>query len=167
MFFGDTDVEELFWEFLGEGGEAGAAGHGGGDGEYFGILFCEFEEGFAEDGFVFWGCVFGVFSVAGGDFERSCAVEFGGVIGGGVVAFALFGEDVEDDGLVGFFAEFEVLDEELLVVAVDGADVAEAKFFEEGRGDEEVLCFAFCLGAKFYDGVATRDFLEEGFEVFM
>lgn len=38
-------------------------------------------------------------------------MEFGWVIGSDVVAFSFFCEDVEDDGLIGFFAEFEVLDE--------------------------------------------------------
>lgn len=48
-------------------------------------------------------------------------------------------------------------------MAVDGADVAEAKFFEEGGGDEEIFGFSFCFGAESNDGFSAWDFLEEGF----
>jgi len=50
-------------------------------------------------------------------------------------------------------------------VAVNGAEVAEAEFFEEGGRDDEVLGLLFGAGAEFAEGIAAGDFFEEAFEV--
>ena len=47
-----------------------------------------------------------------------------------IVAFAFFGEDVKDDGLIAAFGELERVDQHRQIVAVDGAEVAKAHFLE-------------------------------------
>lgn len=107
VFLGDTDVKELLWELLGEGHQACAIGHSSGDSEDFGILPGKLQKGVAKNVLVFWRAFLIAFLArTGGNFKGSCAVEFRRVAGGSLVALALFGKDVEDDGLVGFLAKF-------------------------------------------------------------
>jgi len=168
VFLGDADVEELCRDFLGEVDEAGAARHGAGDTEHLGVGLGEADEGVAEDILqVGRGARGGGLALARGGIEGAEAVEFLRVGDGGFEAFAFFGEDVDEDRDVGVLGELEVLLEGVEVMAVDGAEVAQAKFLEEGRFDEEVLGLAFPLSVNAIHLNAGGEAREEGLDIVM
>ncbi len=80
-------------------------------------------------------------------------------------AFALHGADVQQDRLVGLFAEFQVGDDGLQVVAVNRAEVTQTEFLEEDAGEEDAL--GGLLGTVFqrHQFLAERHFLQEAVEV--
>ena len=164
MFFGDADVEVAFGDFFLEETEAGAAGHGCGDGGDGGVGFGEADHAFGEDlgaGRGGRGIGFAGFDLVGAE-----PVEFVRVGEGGFVAAAFFGDDVEDDGFVLGFEELERLDEEREIVAIDGAVVAEPEFLEDDGGEgwvreDEIFGAAFDASGHAADGFAG-DFLDEG-----
>ena len=88
------------------------------------------------------------------------AVEFTGVIEGGLVAPTFFGDDVEDDRVVLLFEELEGSDQGADIVAIDRAVVAESEFFEEDAGDDEVFR-AFLDPAGEFAEPLPGDFFEE------
>ncbi len=78
------------------------------------------------------------------------------VVGQGVVfrrgvAFAFFGDDVQEPGAADVLEAFEGLDEHVDVVAVDGADVVEAELFEQGAGDDHAFHVLFGPARQFPD----------------
>ena len=98
VFLGDADIEKPVGMALRKMDEAGASGHGSGDGGDLVVCVGEVGEFFAEE--------FGVGRSGGGDglagieLEFSEAVELVGLLEGGRVAFAFGGENVEEDRLV-------------------------------------------------------------------
>ena len=67
------------------------------------------------------------------------AVEFLRVCPGRLVALALLGHALDEDGAVVGLGRLEGLDERLDVVAVDRADVADAELLEDEPGEEDLL----------------------------
>ena len=134
MLFGDADIEGSFGELVAEGIQACAGGHGGGDGDDFGVFAGLFYEGVCEDFGVGRGADFGFDLRAGHDVEFADAVHFIFRVFGREVAFALLGDGVDQDRafVLAGFRVFEDREQVVEVVAVDGADVVEAEFFEEG-----------------------------------
>ena len=98
VFLGDTNIEEPVGVALRKMDEAGAGGHGSGDGGDLVVRVGEVGEFFAEE--------FGIGRGGGGDglagieMEFSEAVELVGFLERGRVAFAFGGENVEKDRLV-------------------------------------------------------------------
>ena len=62
-----------------------------------------------------------------------------------LVATALFGDDVQDDGLLLVLEELEGLDEEIDVVTIDRSVVVHPEFLEEHVGEKQVFRAAFHL----------------------
>jgi hypothetical protein len=71
---------------------------------------------------------------AGGDVEGRVAVVSGGVALRRLVAFTLLRKYVEQRGPAEFFHPFQRAHERADIVAVNGADVAEAEFLEQDPG---------------------------------
>lgn len=89
--------------------KSGAGGHCTCDADDFGVGFGELHHGFAENFMIAGKRSFAVaWSLAGLDFKRTRAVEAFWTFDGGFVAFTFFSDDVNDDGLVGFFGKFQV-----------------------------------------------------------
>jgi hypothetical protein len=65
------------------------------------------------------------------DLIGSESVELAGIVDGGLIAPALLGDDVEDDGFVERLEMLEGSNKKRQVVAVDGAVVAQSEFLEE------------------------------------
>ena len=78
-----------------------------------------------------------------------------------VVAFALGGVHVEQDGLLGIFGEVKVVLNLFKIMPVDGSDIADAVFFKEGGGDKEILGFLFPFDAKVDDCLSAGNFLRK------
>ena len=66
MLLGNADIEEPLGIGLGELGQAGAFGHGGGHGHDAGVFGTQFQQGLSEDLRVGGGCRLGVAAIAGG-----------------------------------------------------------------------------------------------------
>jgi hypothetical protein len=146
--------------------EPGAAGHGPGDAQHALVRPGEAHQGLAEHVLVVGRRArFGGFALAGGGVVGAGPVEFFGGLDGGGQAAALLGEDVQQDGLVAGLGELEVVGELVEVVAVDGADVAQAEFFEEGGLHEEVLGLALPLHVHAVHVVPTGQTGEEALQV--
>ena len=160
VFFGDADIIIFVGMFGGEVNEAGACGHGAGDGAEFVIGVGEFGEGMAEE-----------FGVGGGGsggggarfgFELPEAVKFVRFFESWGVAFAFLGKDVKDDGFVLGFEEFERADEEGDIMAIDGAVVAEAEVLEDHAGEEEIFDTGLDFVGDIFGELAADHFDEAG-----
>jgi len=131
VLFGDAHVVIP----VGHGGfeqlQAGAAGHGRGNPNQRGILLAQTHHGLAENILpIGRGARLHRRRGAGMHVVGSQAVEFLRVPLGGFEAFALLGEDVNDDGMVAGFGEFEGLNQQRQVVAVYGPQVAQPHLLE-------------------------------------
>lgn len=137
VLFGDADVDEAIWVFLGEASKPHAGAHRGGDDDDPGIVFRALTKRFGEDisvGFAFGGWL------ALARAHRKHAVVFLGIMLGGGIAFAFAGEDMKEHGHVGFIATGAQEGDELVhVVAIDGTKVMEAEVFEDILGRDDVL----------------------------
>lgn len=157
VFLGDADVEIAFGDLVFKGFELRAAGHGGGDGGDFLVLFGEVGDGAAEEFGEGGSAAFGgaVFDVVGAE-----AVEFTGFIEGGLIAAALFGDDVENDGFVALLQVLQALDERGKIVSIDGAVVTKAELLEENIRHEHVFGVALDLVNEF-TGLGAGDLFDE------
>ena len=98
VLFADAHVEEAVGELLAEIHQAGAVGHGRGNGHNLGVLPGQAHQGVAEDLGVGRDLADALLGLAGIGVKLAQAVEAGGVGLGRLVALALGGEHVHQDG---------------------------------------------------------------------
>ena len=118
VFLGNTHVVELVWVPLLEPDQPGARGHGPGDSDDLGVAVGKVGELVAQHLRVRLQRGGGGF--AGFELVLAQAVELVRLLERGRVAFALLGEDMQDDRLVLRLQELEGADQERRVVPVDG-----------------------------------------------
>ena len=137
MLFGDADIEVTIGMGLGEVPQAGAAGHGGGNGHDLLIRIGEPGQRFADD-----------LGIGGRGRGRGLTrlrlvlaqpVEFVGLFDGRLVALALLGQDMQENRLLLVLEKFESADEQGNIVPVDRAVITQAKFFKDHAGNEQTL----------------------------
>ena len=121
VLFGDADVEVAFGMMRPEKIEAGAVGHGGGDGDDALVLVGELCERVGEDLGV--GGNAGRLGHAGLGIVGTEAVEFLLAVECGLKSAALLREHVQEHGAVLGLEELEGLDEQRQIVSVDGTVV--------------------------------------------
>ena len=117
--------------------QAGAAGHGRGNGADPGILRCQGLQGLAEG--VGEGHFFAAKALAGGGVEFSDAVEPGGIPFRGGIAAALFGDHMHQHRCFPVPGSPQQADEARQIVAVHRAQVLDAHVLENGGGQQETL----------------------------
>ena len=160
MLFGNGDIEVAFWVLLGKLDQARTLAHGGGDAQEAVVLPGHVAQPVAED--------FGVSRVGRGlalgqsvlgRVEGGHAVVGQGVLFRRGVALALFGDDVQETWALDVLEALQGLDQHVHVVAVDGADVVEAKLFEQRAGDDHAFDMLFGAPRQFPDaGHPAQDF---------
>ena len=143
VLFGDTDVEATIGEFFGEKIKPGSRRHRGGDSDDLIVLPRFLDEGFCIDLGV-GGC--GGFRLclrARRHVELDDAVILVGRFFGGLVALALFRDDMDEErSVLGVAHVLEHRQEMIDVVAVDRPDVEESEFVEQrAAGDEAAGVF--------------------------
>ena len=130
--FANADIEKPLRESVADGFELIALAHRGGEDRDARVILHLLIHGLAGDiGVSLGGAGFDTddfFFVA---LEGGGRVEENGIGGGGLEAVAFFSKDVEQHRAVDVFDHFQVAAERGNVVAIDGADVAEAEFFEQ------------------------------------
>ncbi len=138
VLLGDADVVHAVREGLGEPVQADGLEHGGGDGDDVLALLAEPDHLLAEDG--------GPVGAGGGDRQARVGVDPADgveavrlVLEGGLVAAALLGEAVHDDGAAEPLGAGQRGLQGLDVVAVDRADVLQAEVLEHALRGDEVL----------------------------
>ena len=137
VLLGDAHVEVALGMVRAEEIEAGAVGHGGGDGDDAVVLVGQLDEGVGEDFGV--GGLAGGLGLAGFGIVGAEAVKFLLPVERGLKAAALLREDVQQDGAIFGLEELEGLDQQRKVVAVDGAEVLQAELLKEDGGPEHAL----------------------------
>ena len=137
--------------------EAGAVGHGRGDCDDAVVLFGEIGEGVGEDFGIGGGAVG---SLAGFRIVGAKAVEFLLPFECRLKATSLLREHVQQDRVVDGLEEFECLDKERDVVAIDGAEVLQAKFLKHHGGPKKAFG-GFFSAADDFGGGLTADALDE------
>ena len=157
VLLGDADVEKALGMARAEEIEARTVGHGCGDGDDAFVLCGEIGEGVGEDfgiGGGAVGCLAG-FRIVGAE-----AVEFLLPFESGLKAASLLREHVQQDRVIERLEEFEGLNEQRNVVAVDGAEVLQAKFLKHHRGPKKALGGLFGAADDF-DRRLAADALDE------
>ncbi len=140
MLLGDADIEGAPGESLLEQVEAGARRHGGGDGDDPVVVFGLLDQGLAEHLGIGRRVGLGLDLGAGHHVEFVDAVIFvRGGLGGGV-ALALLGHDMDQHRPADIGVPHVLQDREQMVevMAVDRADVIEAKLLEQGAAGDIV-----------------------------
>ena len=137
--------------------EAGAVGHGRGDGDDALVFFGQIGERVGED-FGIGGRAVG--GLAGLRIVGAEAVEFLLPVERGLKAAALLREHVQQDGVVEGLEKLEGLDQQRNVVAVDGAEVFQAELLKQDGGPEHALG-GFFGAAHHFDGGLAAEALDE------
>ena len=146
--------------------EAGPAGHGASNPDDLWVGLRKAGQRLAKYVLIFW-CGAGTWSLAftGDGIEGAGAVEFLRMLDGGLEPLAFFRQDMDEHGHIAMPGELKVADQRAEVVSIDGTDVAEPEFFEEGRFDNEVLRFAFPLVVDAVHFDARGETLEERVDI--
>ena len=98
-----------------------------------------------------------------GGVEGGYAVVGQGVVFGGGITFAFFGDDMQEAWAGDVLEAFQGFHQHVDVMAVDGADVVEAKLFKQGAGDDHAFHVFFSPAGKFPDA----GHFAEGFFAFL
>ena len=136
VLFGDAHVKESFRKLFPEFAQAGAFGHGRGDGHHPLVLFGGLDHVLAED------LGIGRRRLAGAGFdglpvfdvESPHSVVMGGVLFGRFVSLALGGHDVHQDRGAEVLAVFQGFDQTMEQMPPDRADVFEFERLEQETG---------------------------------
>ena len=143
VLFRDADIVVTAGHGFLERLQAGARRHGGGDAYHGVILAAEADHHVTEDILVSRRCAgFRGGGLAGFGVVRTGAVEFLRVLEGGVEAFALLGEHVDDHGFFARLGVFQRADEQLQIVTINRSDVLHAHLFEDEAAAESATAFA-------------------------
>ena len=137
VFLGDAHVKKAIRVPLGKPHEPGAGRHGGGDGGDLVVVVGKIGERGSENLGIRRGRRGG--RLAGVEMEFPEPVELVWPLERRGVAFALLGQDVEDDRVVLGLQKFERLGEEGGVVPVDRAVIPDAEILEDHAGGKEVF----------------------------
>ena len=138
MLLGNADVEAAVGEFLGEQIEPGAGRHRRGDGDDLVVLARFLDQAFGEHLGVLRRVRFRLHLRAGGDVELDHAVIFVGGFLRRRVAFALLRDDVHQDRAVFGIAHVAQNGQQVIeIVAIDRADIIEAKLVEQSAAGHE------------------------------
>ena len=137
VLLGDAHIEQTGGIGVPEAQQAGAAGHGGGDGADPGIFLCKLHHGLAEH--IGIGDLFRAQALAAGGVKFAHAVVFAGLRLRRTVAPALLGDDVDENGLAHVPRGLEQADELLGVMSVHGSDVLEAHILEHALAQQVPL----------------------------
>ena len=149
MLLGDADVEGARREGLAEKVEAGAGRHGGGDRDDPVVVARLLDQALGEDPGVARRIGRRLGLRAGDDVELVDAVILVGRRLGRRVALALLGHDMDQHRAVAIVADVLQHREQVLeIVAVDRADVVEAKFLEQRAAGD--------VAARMLDGARDR-----------
>ncbi len=143
---------------LGEVGQPGAAGHGGGDGDDAGVVVGKVGEFFAVNLRVGWGRRSDGLARIQCEFTETVKLVRLGERG--CIPLTLLRENVENDGLGLSLEKLESAGEKSDVVAVDGTVVAEAEVLEDDAGGDQVFESRFGLVGKLAGGAAADPFDE-------
>mmetsp|Transcript_10476 Transcript_10476/g.21567 ORF Transcript_10476/g.21567 Transcript_10476/m.21567 type:complete len:217 (-) Transcript_10476:1053-1703(-) len=135
----DTHVERALGEPPPEDIHTRPSRHGGGDANDGSIFRGCVDEGIGEDGSERGGRGLALDLDSGGDVELSHAVHAIAGRQGGGIPVSLLGLDVQQDRFVGIAVPqfLENGDEVVQVVSVDGTNVEESQFFEEGPSRDD------------------------------
>ena len=134
MLFGDPDIKGLFGMGLGKSVDASAGRHGGGNRADTRIAVGELGERFSENILIGRRSAAGPLVLFAGDnIKLGDAVIFVVRFFGKFIAFALFGDDMDQAGPFRSVANiFKDGNQMLEIVAVNRADIIEAQFLEQG-----------------------------------
>jgi hypothetical protein len=135
--------------------------HGGGDADHVFVLLAQFDHGLAEDLLPHhWGPHLGRRGEAGLGVVGSETVELLGKLQGGLESLAFLGQDVDDDRFRARFGEFKGADEQRDIVAIDGAEIADAKFLEEQGTSVAAAAVGIHLRGRVFEDEGPGDALE-------
>ena len=157
VLFGDAHIEVALGMMRPEEIEAGAVGHGGGDGHDALVLVGQLDERVGEDLGV--GELADRLGLAGFGIVGPEAVKFLLPVERRLEAAALLREHVQQDRVVFGLEELEGLDQQRKVVAVDGAEVLQAELLKEDGGPQHALGGLFGA-AHHLDGGLAADALD-------
>ncbi len=132
MLFGNAHIEMAVREFLGENVGRCAGRHGSRDRANLVVSFSEFRQGLAKHFLVIWRLGFWLRLLAGDYGELRDPVIFVRRIFGRRIAFALLGNDVDQDRAV--LHRFHILEnreKRIEIVTIDRPDIIEAEFLEQ------------------------------------
>ena len=165
VLFRDAHVEEAFREAFGKQVGTGAFRHGCRDGHDGFIFFRQFHQGFSEDAGVGRRRA-GLADFLAGDYiEGSRAVEFVGPLFRGSVAFAFFGDHMDQDRALFPFGCRQHGQQRFDIMAVHGAEVFDAQVFEYGPGGYQVFHPAFHPVDDFQHIVAVLHVAQPVFQI--
>jgi hypothetical protein len=133
VLLGDADVEGAVREALAEHVDAGAGGHGGGDGDDLRVAFGVLDQLGREHLLVLRRVRLRLRLLSGDDVELLHAVQFVGRVLGELPAVSFFGDDVDQHRpVLDLLDVLQHADQVVHVVPVDRADVVEAELLEQG-----------------------------------
>ncbi len=139
VLFTNAHIEKPFREALAEIHQAGAIGHGRGDGHDLGVFLGQAHQGVAKDFGVGRHLADTLLDHAGIGVEAAQAVKAGGVRFRRLIALALGGEDVHQNGAPQLLDVLQDFDEVIQAVAFHRPQVGEFEGLEEHTRGEEGL----------------------------
>ena len=155
MFLRNANIKQPLGVLLHKPQQAGAPGHGGGDGTDFGILFRQIHNGISKG--IREGAHLSCQLLAGCCIEFSNAVEFGGVILRKLIAAALAGHHMDKGRLLHIPGCPQNGNQIPQIVAVHGPQIPKAHVLKNGGLQQEMLDSVFGPAGKEIDLLAAGD----------